>query len=55
LLADQSRTGILAALGVTPELLADVQIPTLAQMTAAKALISEQWDSIVSFDIKALD
>jgi len=55
LLEDQSRTGILATLGVTPELLADVQIPTLAQMTAAKALISEQWDSIVSFDIKALD
>ena len=55
LLADQARTGILTALGVTPELLSDVQIPTLTQMTAAKALISEQWDSVVSFDIKEID
>jgi putative spermidine/putrescine transport system substrate-binding protein len=55
LLADQARTGILTALGVTPELLSDVQIPTLTQMTAAKALISEQWDSVVSFDIKEIN
>lgn len=55
LLGDQSRAGILTALGVTQELLAEVQIPTLTQMTAAKALIGEQWDSVVSFEIKAVD
>jgi putative spermidine/putrescine transport system substrate-binding protein len=55
LLRDQSRTGILTALGVTPALMEDVQIPTLAQMTAAKALITEQWDSVVALNIEAAD
>jgi hypothetical protein len=50
-----SNTAIFAALGVTPALLADIQIPTLNQLTAAKAIITEQWDSVVSIDIKAVE
>ena len=55
LMQNASNTAIFAALGVTPALLADIQIPTLNQLTAAKAIITEQWDSVVSIDIKAVE
>lgn len=55
LIAEPSRSAIFAALGVTAELLADIQIPSLNQLTAAKARITEQWDSVVAVDIKAIE
>ena len=55
LIADPSRAAIFAALGVTAALLADIQIPSLNQLTAAKARITESWDSVVSVDIKAIE
>ena len=55
LMQNASRSAIFAVLGVTAELLADIQIPTMNQLTAAKAIITEQWDSVVSVNIKAVE
>lgn len=53
LLADATRMPILNALGVNDALLSAIQIPSLSQLTSAKALITEQWDSVVSVVIKS--
>ncbi len=55
LMQNASRSAIFAVLGVTADLLADIQIPTMNQLTAAKAIITEQWDSVVSVNIKAVE